>query len=155
MAGLSETNGFGKKRIMIVDHNEEEQKTVKKMLGEEYEVLVAETGLQALGYMQDKEIPHLILLDLLIPETHGMDALKTLKSTPRLRQIPVIFLANMDEGLGNGGDDFIQKPIHEELMKLKIRRQLYIAQLEQENRILQLKLQSLRNRIDRVFDEVF
>ena len=161
MAGLSETNGFGKKRIMIVDHNEEEQKTVKKMLGEEYEVLVAETGLQALGYMQDKEIPHLILLDLLIPETHGMDALKTLKSTPRLRQIPVIFLANMDdmnlrvEGLGNGGDDFIQKPIHEELMKLKIRRQLYIAQLEQENRILQLKLQSLRNRIDRVYDEVF
>ena len=90
-----------------------------------------------------------------------MDALKTLKSTPRLRQIPVIFLANMDdmnlrvEGLGNGGDDFIQKPIHEELMKLKIRRQLYIAQMEQENRILQLKLQSLRNRIDRVFDEVF
>ena len=90
-----------------------------------------------------------------------MDALKTLKSTPRLRQIPVIFLANMDdmnlrvEEFGNGGDDFIQKPIHEELMKLQIRRQLYIAQLEQENRILQLKLQSLRNRIDRVFDEVF
>lgn len=90
-----------------------------------------------------------------------MDALKTLKSTPRLRQIPVIFLANMDdmnlrvEEFGNGGDDFIQKPIYEELMKLKIRRQLYIAQLEQENRILQLKLQSLRNRIDRVFDEVF
>lgn len=90
-----------------------------------------------------------------------MDALKTLKSTPRLRQIPVIFLANMDdmnlrvEEFGNGGDDFIQKPIREELMKLKIRRQLYIAQLEQENRILQLKLQSLRNRIDRVFDEVF
>ena len=50
---------------------------------------------------------------------------------------------------------FGKKPIHEELMKLKIRRQLYIAQLEQENRILQLKLQSLRNRIDRVFDEVF
>ena len=47
-----------------------------------------------------------------------MDALKTLKSTPRLRQIPVIFLANMDdmnlrvEEFGNGGDDFIQKPIH-------------------------------------------
>lgn len=161
MAGLNETNGLGKKRIMIVDHNEEEQAAVKKMLGEDYEVLVAETGVQALGYMQDKEIPHLILLDLLIPETHGMDALKTLKSTPRLRQIPVIFLANMDdmnlrvEGFGNGRDDFIQKPIHEELMKLKIRRQLYIAQLEQENQILQLKLQSLRNRIDRVFDEVF
>ena len=90
-----------------------------------------------------------------------MDALKTLKSTPRLRQIPVIFLANMDdmnlrvEEFGIGGDDVIQKPIHKELMKLKIRRQLYIAQLEQENRILQLKLQSLRNRIDRVFDEVF
>ena len=61
---------------MIVDHNEEEQKNSEKDAWEEYEVLVAETGLQALGYMQDKEIPHLILLDLLIPETHGMDALK-------------------------------------------------------------------------------
>ena len=62
------------------------------------------------------------------------------------KQVYRIFLANMDdmnlrvEEFGNGGDDFIQKPIHEELMKLKIRRQLYIAQLEQENRILQLKL---------------
>ena len=68
-----------------------------------------------------------------------MDALKTLKSTPRLRQIPVIFLANMDdmnlrvEEFGNGGDDFIQKPIHEELMKLKIRRQLYIGAHQQRH----------------------
>lgn len=161
LTSLSETSGLGKKRIMIVDYSEEESEKIKEMLQNEYEVFVAKTGVQALGYLQDKEIPHLILLDLLIPETHGMDVLKTLKSTPRLRQIPVIFLTNMDdmalrmERFGNGGDDFTQKPIHKDLMKLKIRRQLYIAQLEQENQILQLKLQSLRNRIDRVFDEVF
>ena len=54
MAGLSETNGFGKKRIMIVDHNEEEQKTVKKMLGEEYEVLVAETYSRRTDEIEDQ-----------------------------------------------------------------------------------------------------
>ena len=83
---------------------------------------------------------------MLMPGTSGMEVLKTLKSTEGLRRIPVIFLTSMDdvdfklEGFTNGADDFLQKPVHAELMKLKIRRQLYISQLKQENQILQKKL---------------
>ena len=58
------------------------------------------------------------------------------------------------EGFTNGADDFLQKPIHAELMKMKIRRQLYLFQLRQENQILQEKLQTIRSKIDKVFDEI-
>lgn len=71
-----------------------------------------------------------------------------------------MFLTSMEdvdfklEGFTNGADDFLQKPIHAELMKMKIRRQLYLFQLRQENQILQEKLQTIRSKIDKVFDEI-
>lgn len=149
-----------KKRIMIVDDDATSLAIATAMLEDDYEVVTAKSGLQALGCLQGKDVPDLILLDMIMPGTSGMEVLKTLKETPGLRQIPVIFLTSMEsvdfklEGFINGADDFLQKPIHAELMKMKIRRQLHIFQLEQENQLLQQKLQLLRNRIDKVFDEV-
>lgn len=150
---------IGRKRVLVVDDDAISLAIVEAMLDEEYEVIVAKSGLQALGYLQGSRIPDIILLDMLMPGTSGMEVLKTLKSTEGLRQIPVIFLTSMDdvdfklEGFTNGADDFLQKPVHAELMKLKIRRQLYISQLKQENQILQKKLQVIRNKIDKLFDE--
>lgn len=151
---------LSKKRIMIVDDDATSLAIATAMLEDDYEVVTAKSGLQALGCLQGKDVPDLILLDMIMPGTSGMEVLKTLKETPGLRQIPVIFLTSMEsvdfklEGFINGADDFLQKPIHAELMKMKIRRQLHIFQLEQENQLLQQKLQLLRNRIDKVFDEV-
>lgn len=150
---------IGKKRVLVVDDDAISLAIVEAMLDEEYEVIAAKSGLQALGYLQGSSTPDIILLDMLMPGTSGMEVLKTLKSTEGLRQIPVIFLTSMDdvdfklEGFTNGADDFLQKPVHAELMKLKIRRQLYISQLKQENQILQKKLQVIRNKIDQLFDE--
>lgn len=150
---------IGKKRVLVVDDDAISLAIVEAMLDEEYEVTAAKSGLQALGYLQGSSTPDIILLDMLMPGTSGMEVLKTLKSTEGLRQIPVIFLTSMDdvdfklEGFTNGADDFLQKPVHAELMKLKIRRQLYISQLKQENQILQKKLQVIRNKIDQLFDE--
>lgn len=150
---------IGKKRVLVVDDDAISLAIVEAMLDEEYEVTAAKSGLQALGYLQGSSTPDIILLDMLMPGTSGMEVLKTLKSTEGLRQIPVIFLTSMDdvdfklEGFTNGADDFLQKPVHAELMKQKIRRQLYISQLKQENQILQKKLQVIRNKIDQLFDE--
>lgn len=150
-----------KKRIMIVDDDATSLAIAEEMLEDDYEVSTASSGVQALGSLKSDQAPHLILLDMIMPGTSGMDVLKTLRSTPRLMKVPVIFLTSMEsvdfklEGFTNGADDFLQKPIHAELMKLKIRRQLYIAQLQQENQVLQMKLQTIRSRIDKVFDDVF
>lgn len=148
------------KKIMIIDDDTTSLAIAKALLESEYEVVTMQSGLQALGYLQDHQPPELILLDMVMPGTSGMDVLKALKEIPKLADIPVIFLSSMEgmdfevEGFTHGAEDFIQKPIHEQLLKMKIRRQLYIHQLKEENQLLQRKLQLLKIKIDAVFDNL-
>lgn len=148
------------KKIMIIDDDTTSLAIAKALLESEYEVVTMQSGLQALGYLQDHQPPELILLDMVIPGTSGMDVLKALKEIPKLADIPVIFLSSMEgmdfevEGFTHGAEDFIQKPIHAQLLKMKIRRQLYIHQLKEENQLLQRKLQLLKIKIDAVFDNL-
>ena len=148
------------KKIMILDDDTTSLAIAKTLLESEYEVVTMQSGLQALGYLQDHQPPELILLDMVMPGTSGMDVLKALKEIPKLADIPVIFLSSMEgmdfevEGFTHGAEDFIQKPIHAQLLKMKIRRQLYIHQLKEENQLLQRKLQLLKIKIDAVFDNL-
>ena len=148
------------KKIMIIDDDTTSPAIAKALLESEYEVVTMQSGLQALGYLQDHQPPELILLDMVMPGTSGMDVLKALKEIPKLADIPVIFLSSMEgmdfevEGFTHGAEDFIQKPIHAQLLKMKIRRQLYIHQLKEENQLLQRKLQLLKIKIDAVFDNL-
>ena len=148
------------KKIMIIDGDTTSLAIAKALLESEYEVVTMQSGLQALGYLQDHQPPELILLDMVMPGTSGMDVLKALKEIPKLADIPVIFLSSMEgmdfevEGFTHGAEDFIQKPIHAQLLKMKIRRQLYIHQLKEENQLLQRKLQLLKIKIDAVFDNL-
>ena len=149
-----------KAKIMIVDDDATSLAIAKAILEEEFEVITAGSGISALGYLKGGEHLDLILLDMIMPGTSGMDVLKTLKQTPELSQIPVVFLTSMEgidfelEGFINGAEDFLQKPVHAGLMKMKIKRQLYIHRLKEENQFLQQKLQTVRNEIDRIFEEV-
>ena len=148
------------KKIMIIDDDTTSLAIAKALLESEYEVVTMQSGLQALGYLQDHQPPELILLDMVMPGTSGMDVLKALKEIPKLADIPVIFLSSMEgmdfevEGFTHGAEDFIQKPIHAQLLKMKIRRQLYIHQLKEENQLLQRKLQLLKIKIDAGFDNL-
>lgn len=148
------------KKIMIIDDDTTSLAIAKALLESEYEVVTMQSGLQALGYLQDHQPPELILLEMVMPGTSGMDVLKALKEIPKLADIPVIFLSSMEgmdfevEGFTHGAEDFIQKPIHAQLLKMKIRRQLYIHQLKEENQLLQRKLQLLKIKIDAVFDNL-
>ena len=148
------------KKIMIIDDDTTSLAIAKALLESEYEGVTMQSGLQALGYLQDHQPPELILLDMVMPGTSGMDVLKALKEIPKLADIPVIFLSSMEgmdfevEGFTHGAEDFIQKPLHAQLLKMKIRRQLYIHQLKEENQLLQRKLQLLKIKIDAVFDNL-
>lgn len=82
------------------------------------------TGLEAKGFANgkdffqgmDKQLPSLILLDIMLPGQNGLDILKQLKIKPDTREIPVIMLtAKSTEydkvlGLDSGADDYITKP---------------------------------------------
>ena len=147
------------KQIMIIDDDPISIAIVKAWLTADYDVVTNASGLQAMGHLQKNPVPDLILLDIIMPGTDGMQVLKTLKENPKFAHIPVIFLTSVEdsevqlEGYINGVDDFLQKPVAEKLLKLKIQRQLYIRDLEQENQHLKQAAQMVKMQIEQIFDQ--
>ncbi len=146
------------KKIMIIDDDVTSVAIVKALLEPEFEVVSANTEVEALGALQCS--PDLILLDMVMPGVSGMELLKVLKKSENWSNISVIFLTSLEgvdielEGFTNGASDFLQKPVNAELLRLKIKRQLFIQDLKAENQHLQKTLQTLHSRIDQIFNEV-
>jgi CheY-like chemotaxis protein len=112
-------------KIMVVDDDPDQISTVKyvlESLDEKYEVIGANDGTQCLQLLKDKQIPDLILLDIMMPEMNGWEVYNHLKENSLWKDIPVIFLtARTDRVAKNAGgflgDDYIEKPFNrDELM---------------------------------------
>ena len=105
-----------KPKVLIIDDEIHIVELIKFNLETSgYEVDFAYDGLD--GYLKIKEnIPHLVLLDWMIPNISGIDILKKIRSDKTLCNIPIIMLTakNMEndkiEGLELGADDYITKP---------------------------------------------
>jgi two-component system alkaline phosphatase synthesis response regulator PhoP len=104
------------KTVLVVDDEKDIVELVKYNLQKEgFSILTAHNGKEALELTQRQ--PHLILLDIMMPEHDGIEVLKRLKKNEKTSHIPVIFLtakgSDVDEvlGLELGADDYIVKPI--------------------------------------------
>ncbi len=81
---------------------------------ENFKVITAEDGAKGLK-LALKEMPDIILLDILLPKIDGFEVLKALKSNKKVNSIPVILLTNLsqknkvEEGLSLGADDYLIK----------------------------------------------
>jgi signal transduction histidine kinase/ligand-binding sensor domain-containing protein/DNA-binding response OmpR family regulator len=122
---FEDSDGNTKKTILIIDDNEEVLSFIFGVLSTEYRVLKFTNGLNALDYM-DKEIPDLIISDVMMPEMDGFELCKILKTSQNTNHIPVILLTaksstlNRIEGLSTGADSYMSKPFSIEELKLKI-----------------------------------
>ena len=122
-------------RIMLVDDDEINRKAVTVMLREEYEIIPAASGREALTLLQ-REIPALILLDVHMPDMDGHDVIHRLKENPDYADIPIIFLtSDADEsteikGFSEGAIDFIRKPFRKDVAIQRIRRILELSYLQ-------------------------
>lgn len=87
-------------KILFIEDEATLQKTIGDALRKEgYEVISAldgETGLR----LAQKEIPDLILLDLILPKMHGLVLLEELRKDERTKDIPVIVLTNIEDSQG-------------------------------------------------------
>jgi len=101
-----------------------------------YDVDVAQRGSDALEKTRHV-MPHLIVLDIMLPDIDGYGVCRTLRMNTRTSHIPVIFLTQKDErsdrlqGLELGADDYITKPF--DIEELKLRVQNAIARSERES----------------------
>ena len=149
------------KKIMVIDDDTTTLAILRALLDKEYKVTTAKSNVQALGSPQSSPVPpDLILLDRTLVGGSGMELVKSIKTTPRLALIPIIFLVEQMqedlqlEGHLNGVDDFIQKPVNAELLKLKIRRQFDICELKKENEQLTKKLNKVKAFISAISDQI-
>lgn len=84
------------KKILIVEDESVLQKALNEILLEsKYETVQAVDGEQGIE-LAIRELPDLILLDLVLPKKHGLDVLKELKADEKTSNIPVIVLTNLE-----------------------------------------------------------
>jgi len=103
-------------KILIADDDPGVRELCRIILGNEgYTVVEAETAMSCVELAQ-QELPDLVLLDWMMPEVDGMDALRLLKADHRTRSIPVVMLTALD-GLPQitlatyiGAEGYVTKP---------------------------------------------
>lgn len=103
--------------ILVVDDTPDNLSLIHGLLRDSYRVRVATSATRALRILERGDLPHLALLDVMMPGQDGYELCAQMKADPRLRDIPVIFLsarseiADEQKGFAAGGVDYVTKPI--------------------------------------------
>lgn len=159
--------------ILIIDDTPDNIRILNEILRNDYRILFARSGTQGIEIAK-KELPDLILLDIVMPGMDGYEVCKVLKNETATMWIPIIFVTAMvsveeeTKGLEAGAIDYITKPFSPPIVKNRVRNQLQLKSysdalkqlsevLAQKNRELDILakhdgLTGLANR--RHFDEV-
>ncbi|MCF8127170.1 MAG: response regulator [Deltaproteobacteria bacterium] len=121
--------------ILIVEDNPKNiQFLGNLLLSQNYEIGVAQNGINALTFLEER-VPDLILLDVMMPEMDGYEFCRKIKNNLALSHIPVIFLTAKSEsddivkGFEVGGTDYVTKPFIAAELLARIKTQLEIKQL--------------------------
>ena len=114
-------------RILLVDDEPDILEFVGYNLTREgFEVDSASNGLIAIEKAQAFQ-PHLVLLDVMMPEMDGMETCRRIKEIPSLARTIIVFLSARGEdesqlqGFDLGADDYITKPIHPKLLVSRLK----------------------------------
>lgn len=138
--------------ILIVDDSPVNLKIISRLLGDEYEAIVADNGQTAIE-IATQTTPDLILLDVIMPGMDGLAVCKFLKNQRSTAEIPIIFITvvtdpkDIVKAFEAGGQDYITKPFCSMELRARIKTHLdlrasrealkiYSKQLEKKNREL-------------------
>lgn len=127
---MTETNETKQKRLMLVDDDPNLILLVKDYLEfRGYEVKSASNGVEALEIL-DKEVPDLIVCDVMMPGMDGYTLVEHIRNDPRTNWIPVLFLSAKGQsqdrvkGLNTGADVYLVKPFEPEELVAQVESSL-------------------------------
>ena len=114
--------------VIIIEDDLYMQGIISQCLSENFSASVFNDGMDALAYLQEGNIPDIIISDLNIPNISGMQFLEQVRSSGFFNSVPVIILSGIESTetrikcLEAGADDFIVKPFNprELIARLKI-----------------------------------
>lgn len=118
------------KKILVVDDKSSISRLIVQFLSKDYDVETKEDGLQALTWLQNGNIPDLILTDLQMPNIDGFELITHVKNSGYFKDIPIIVLSSLDSSsdrikcLKLGAEDYLVKPFNPEELLIRIERVL-------------------------------
>ncbi|MET0028221.1 MAG: two-component system response regulator [Candidatus Thiodiazotropha sp.] len=149
-------------KILIVDDEKFYLDVLMELLQDQYKIVVAKDGEQALRRAGSDPQPDLILLDILMPDMDGYQVCEKLKANPQTRDIPVIFLTIKSEvadelrGFELGAVDYISKPMSPPIVQARVDTHIALsqarAQLADRNSELETKVQERTAELSRTKD---
>ncbi len=126
-------------KILLVDDEQDILEIVSYNLSQEgYQIFTAANGVEAIAKAQTV-IPHLILMDVMMPKMDGMEATEAIRKIPELSNVIIAFFTARSEdysqvaGFEAGADDYITKPIKPKLLVSKVKALL--RRLKEEHQI--------------------
>ncbi len=114
--------------ILVVEDNTDARLFLQRSLEDEYQVLVAGNGKEALQTLSKADEVTLIISDVMMPVMDGIELVRQIKKNIKYSHIPVILLTaksseeNIVEGLESGVADYITKPFSLAVLRLRIRK---------------------------------
>ncbi len=146
-------------KILIVDDDKSNIASLGTLLKDDYKILVAKNGEQALKIAFANMPPDLILLDIIMPGIDGYEVCRQIKAEPKAQQIPIIFLSAMSgdtdetKGLELGAVDYITKPFSPAIVLARVKTHLKLKQaykdLENHNATLK-EMAVLRQNVEQI-----
>lgn len=126
-------------KILLVDDEADILEIVGYNLSQEgYQIVTAANGKEAVAKAK-KELPQLIIMDVMMPEMDGMEACEIIRKMPELSDVIITFLTARNEdysqvaGFDAGADDYITKPIKPKLLVSKVKALLRRLKDEEQN----------------------
>jgi putative two-component system response regulator len=117
--------------ILIVDGLEMNRRVVRSMLKmEHYRILEASRASEAFDLLEREKVD-LIVLDLVLPEIGGTEFCRRLRANPHTQLIPTLMLTSVQgienevAGLSSGADEFLLKPLHPAVVRVRVQRMLH------------------------------
>ena len=139
--------------LLVDDESSCLQMLTAALSGTDYQLICTTKPADALRLARDRS-PHLVLLDVMMPEMDGFSVCQHLRTEPATRDLPIIFLSSLHDptdrarGIDLGAVDFITKPFDPIEVRARVRRQV---QLQEERR--RLAPQSPAERITQIISE--
>ena len=124
-------------KVLIVDDSVENINILKGILENSYQLMAATNGATALKICE-KQKPHLLLLDIEMPEMDGYEVCLRLKANPLTENIPVVFVTSKDKevdeakGFAMGAADYVTKPVSPLIVLARIKTQIALNNQKME-----------------------
>ena len=117
-----------KEKILIVDDKTSISNLLVQFLNKQYIVETREDGVEALTWLQQGNMPDLVITDLQMPNMDGAELIRRMKESGYFKDIPIIVLSSKDSSadrvqcLKLGAEDYVIKPFNPEELLIRIEK---------------------------------